>query len=173
MHADELSRPEDASEIFLAGFVFDHICRLPLAGGLSWGTPTLDCFAGNEAGQHHADVFYSKYHCPKAVAINAMYQPWAKDALRADDTPLLWIFPPFDLVPSVINKLLLERVDAILVLPKFHRFWQTLLSQLPCLAKYVATLASVHTVGFEVFGKPSPDGIAGHTFLCIHLGAFV
>ena len=105
MHADELSRQEDTSEIFLASFVFDQICRLPLAQGVSWGTPTLDCFAGNETGQHQVDIFYSNYHCPKAVAINAMYQPWAVDALRAGGTPLLWISPPFELVPTVINKL--------------------------------------------------------------------
>ncbi len=128
--------------------MLDQICRLPLARGLSWGTPTLDCFAGNEAGQHQVDLFYSNYRCPKVVAINAMYQPWAEDALRAGGTPLLWIFPPFDLVPSVINKLLLERVDAILVLPKFSRFWQTLLLQLPCLAKYEVPYRNrVYTIG--------------------------
>ena len=37
----------------------------------------------------------------------------------------------------------------------------------------VNTLASVHTISFKVFGKPSPDGIAGHAFLCIHMCAFV
>ena len=56
VHADRLSRQEDSSEIFLAKFVFDQICQLPLAHGQSWGRPTLDCFAGNEAGQHQVDV---------------------------------------------------------------------------------------------------------------------
>ncbi len=96
-----------------------------------------------------------------------MYQPWAEDALRAGDIPLLWIFPPFDLVPSVINKLLLERVDAILVLPKFQRFWQTLLLQLPCLAKYeVPYHNQVYTIG-----SMAPKNMRAHKPV-IHLVAY-
>ena len=135
LHADKLSRQEDSSEIFLAKFVFDQICQLPLANGQSWGKPTLDCFAGNEAGQHQVDVFYSKYHGPKAIAVNALYQPWAIDAKKSGHLPLLWVFPPFDLIPDVLNKVMSEQVDAILVLFKFSRFWQSMLLQLPCIAQ--------------------------------------
>ena len=148
VHADELSRLEDSSEIFLASFVFDQICRLPLAGEQVWGLPTLDCFAGNERGQHQVEEFYSKYHCPKALGINALYQPWATDALRGGDNPLLWVFPPFDLVADVLNRVMLKRVDAILVLPKFNRFWQAMLKQLPCIAHYASKYHDrVYTIG--------------------------
>ncbi len=126
----------DSSEIFLAQFAFDKICSLQLGHGQSWGVPTLDCFAGHAEGQHRVDRFYSKFYCPGAVAVSAMYQNWAVDACLLGRLPLLWVFPPFELVGQVIGKLLLEQTDAILIVPRFRRYWQVLLRSLPIIAQH-------------------------------------
>ena len=131
-----LSRMIDSSEIFLAQFAFDKICSLQLGHGRSWGVPTLDCFAGHAKGQHQVDRFYSKFYCPGAVAVSAMYQNWAVDACLLGRLPLLWVFPPFELVGQVIGKLLLEQTDAILIVPRFRRYWQVLLRSLPIIAQH-------------------------------------
>lgn len=57
--------------------------------------PTLDCFAGHSQGQHQVPRVCSKFYGPGAIAINAMYQPWAIDALVPGRVPLIGIFPPF------------------------------------------------------------------------------
>ena len=44
---------------------------------------------------------------------------------------MLWVFPPLPLIGAVINKLLSEQFDAILMLPKFKRYWVPMLQQLP------------------------------------------
>ena len=49
--ADELSRMEDSSEIFLTRKTFLHIV-FRRRGDASWGFPTLDVFAGAAMGQH-------------------------------------------------------------------------------------------------------------------------
>ena len=50
--------------------------------------------------------------------------------------PLLWVFPPFEIVGEVIGKLQPEQTDAILVVPKFRRYWQVLLQSLPIVAQH-------------------------------------
>ncbi len=65
-----------------------------------------------------------------------MYQDWATDALLPNRLPLLWVFPPFELVGEVIGKIQLEQTDAILVVPKFRRYWQVLLNSLPIVAQH-------------------------------------
>lgn len=134
--ADELSRVIDSSEIFLAPFAFEALCRLQSQFGQAWGVPTLDCFAGHSQGQHQVPRFYSKFYGPGAIAINAMYQNWARDAVVPGRVPLVWVFPPFELIGSVLGKLQVERVDAILVVPKFRRYWQALIWQLPIVAYF-------------------------------------
>jgi hypothetical protein len=57
----------------LAHFAFDKICSLQLWAAQSWGVPNLDCFAGHAEGQHQVGRFYSKFYCPEALAVNAMY----------------------------------------------------------------------------------------------------
>ena len=126
--ADMLSRVEDSSEIFLSHAAFQHVCLLR-TGGRIWGCPTLDVFAGGARGQHVLQRFYSLFYTPGAIGANAMYQCWQLDARRPGRAGLLWVFPPFPLIAAVINKLLVEQVDAILILPRLMRFWSALLSK--------------------------------------------
>ena len=50
---------------------------------------------------------------------------------------LMWIFAPFPLVDAVVNKLLLEQVDAILVLPMHLKLWVPMLQRLPIVDSHV------------------------------------
>ena len=79
-------------------------------------------YAGGSAGQHVMSRYYTLYYTPKALAVNTMYQSWHKDAVVAGKVSLLWVFSPAALVGAVISKLLLEQVNAIVVLPRFLRF---------------------------------------------------
>ena len=65
-----------------------------------------------------------------------MYQNWAVDACLFGMLPLLWVFPPFELVGQVIGELVLEQTDAILIVPRFRRYWQVLLYSLPIIAQH-------------------------------------
>lgn len=94
LHADMLSRCEDASEVFLSHAAFKRVCWLP-RGVARWGFPTLDVFAGAAAQQHQVSRYYTLHHTSSAVAVDAMYQPWRMHAQVAGKSALLWVFPPF------------------------------------------------------------------------------
>ncbi len=64
-------------------------------------------------------------------------QHWARDAQVPNAPSLLWLFPPFPLIGAVVNKLLLEQVDAILVLPMHLKFWVPMLQRLPIVDSHV------------------------------------
>lgn len=119
---------------------FTMVCRLKHNGKV-WGWPTLDVFAGAAKGQHHAERFYTLHYAPGCSGINGMHQQWARDAQPPRMRSLLWLFPPFALVGAVLNKLLHERVNAILILPKHMKYWVSMLSQLP--------IVSTHDMGFH------------------------
>jgi len=71
------------------------------------------------------------FHSPGALGANATYQNWQRDACRHGLPGMIWVFLPFPLLGAVINKLLSEQVDAILISPKFMRYWVAMLWQLP------------------------------------------
>ena len=61
---------------------------------------------------------------------------------------LLWVFPPFPLIGAVINKLLLEQVNAIVILPRFLRFWTAMLRKLPVFAVHEMVYSGrLYTIG--------------------------
>ncbi len=147
LHADTLSRVEDSSEIFLSKSAFRHICMLS-SKGVRWGFPTLDVFAGGAKDQHLVSKFYSLYFTPKALAASAMFQNWAKDACSHGRSGMLWVFPPFHLIGAVINKLLVEQTNAIVILPRFLRFWTAMLEQLPVFAIHeLSYYSKLYTIG--------------------------
>ena len=94
-------------------------------GGIRWGFPTLDVFAGHASQQHRVSRYYTQYHAPQALAVNAMYQCWKQDARLHGNPGMVWVGTP--LIGAVINKLLFEKVDAIFILPKFMRYWGAML----------------------------------------------
>lgn len=105
---------------------------MPLSEGQAWGVPTLDCFAGGEQGQRQVPALYSKYYCPHAVADRAMYQPWTQHASIGADGPLLWVFPPFELIPVVTHKFMLEQLMQFWCCLDSTSFWQPMLQSALC-----------------------------------------
>ncbi|DBA68129.1 TPA: hypothetical protein ACH3X2_013937 [Trebouxia sp. C0005] len=129
VYADELSRMEDTSELFITRRTFTSIiCRQ--VGGSVWGKPPLDCFAGGAVGQHKADKYYMPFHTIHSTGVDATVQVWAADAYVPGSHALLWVLPPFHFIGSVIN-ILTEHVDAIFILLRFIRHWTAMISSLP------------------------------------------
>ena len=69
-----------------------------------FGTPLIDLFASHT--NHQLPRYMSLYHDPYAAAINAFYQPWDE---------YVYIFPPFNLIPRVLKKLLDDKTEKALV----------------------------------------------------------
>ncbi len=77
-----------------------------------------------------------------------MFQNWAKDACSHGRSGMLWVFPPFHLIGAVINKLLAEQTNAIVILPRFLRFWTAMLKQLPVFAVHeLSYYDKLYTIG--------------------------
>ena len=70
---------------------------------------------------------YTLFHTTRALAAGAMCQNWKVDARRHGLPGFLWVFPPFPLIGMVITRLLVERVNAVLMVPRFMRFWVAML----------------------------------------------
>ena len=97
------------------------------SGGVGWGFPTLDAFAGHASQQHVVS---------------------RQDARLQGKPGMVWVFPPFPLIGAVINKLPSDKVDAILVVPKFMQYWAAMLRQLPINAvQELSYHASLYTIG--------------------------
>ena len=149
-YADELSRIPDSSEMFLRRNQFVLVCKLRYKGRL-WGWPTLDVFAGAVKGQHQVGRFYTLHYAPGCLAVNAMHQHWSYDAQVGNAPSLVWLFPPFSLIGAALNKLAIERVDAILILPKHMKYWVSMLSQLPIIdSRDLGFHKGLYTVGSKV-----------------------
>lgn len=152
-HADELSRLPDSSEFYMRHSQFVKVCRL-MHDGDNWGWPTLDVLAGAAKGQHHASRFYTLHYAPGCYAINGMHQHWALDAKVNGSPGLLWLFPPFPLIGAVLSKLLIEQVNAILIVPKQLKFWVSMLSKLPIASSYdIGYHKGLYTLGSKVPAK--------------------
>ena len=121
--ADSLSRIVDASDFALNNTIFERLCK-------RWGFPTAVVFAGQSRRFHKHKKFYTAYFTPDTLGVNAMLQDWTR--LQDSRGRLqLWVFPPFSLVGQVVQKLLLHRTDAILLLPAWVCYWTPMLSSLP------------------------------------------
>jgi len=90
-----------------------------------WGLPPLDAFAKAAVGQHKT----ANFGCPGSAGIIAMHCDWSDDT-AVHGRSLSWVFPPFRSVGAVIDKLLHERVNAILIVIYLLRYWTAMLQQL-------------------------------------------
>ena len=132
----------------LLTFVIDDALLAARTRGQCVFGQTLDVFAGGAKDQHHVSRFYSQYFTPAALAASAMFQNWAKDACSHGRSGMLWVFPPFRLIGAVINKLLAEQTNAIVILPRFLRFWTAMLKQLPVFAVHeLSYYDKLYTIG--------------------------
>ena len=83
---------------------------------------------------------------------NAMYQSWQHGAKRPGRAAL-WVFPPFPSIAAVINELLLEQVNAVLILLRFMLFWYAMLQRLSVHVVASLKFITVQTVHHWVWGS--------------------
>ena len=112
--ADFLSRMKDKqSEWSLPIQVFQILQDL-------WGPFPVDCFATQF--NTHLQQFYSWWKDPKALAWDAMTQPWPNNS---------YLFPPFILLGWILKRIQLEKLRVILITPHWEgAAWWPVIMQL-------------------------------------------
>ena len=103
--ADTLSRKFNRNlEWSLNKEVFESIC-------LRFGTPKIDAFASRHNRQ--VELYYSRFPEPETLAVDAFSVKWVE---------FLYIFPPFNLIPRILRKIVEDRTDkVVMVIP----VWET------------------------------------------------
>ena len=80
------------------------------------GQPTVDLFASR--GNHKVTTLYSFYPDPLASEVDAFSFDWSQD--------IIYAFPPFSLIPRVLQKIKNEKTEGILIVPIFvNQSWFT------------------------------------------------
>lgn len=104
--ADQLSRARQIipTEWTLRQAVVESIKQV-------WETPHLDLFATKL--NHRLPLYMSPVQDPEAVAVDALSQDWTRMVAYA--------FPPFALIPQVLNKIELEQCIIYLIAPCWPR----------------------------------------------------
>jgi hypothetical protein len=115
-HADRLSRWVDSSDWRLHPIIFAKVAKV-------FGRPSVDCFASALNAQ-----------TPRFWSLLAEPGSEAQDFFRQNLTHerLLWINPPFALIPRILAKIKAERAVALLTTPLWEGrpWWPTLLAML-------------------------------------------
>ena len=102
--ADQLSRADQVihTEWTMSAEVLEDLWRM-------WPRPQVDAFA--TCLNHRLPMYFSPVPDPRAVAVDALAQPW--------DGPSLYLFPPTPLLPRVLRKLQrLPHAQVVLIFPK-------------------------------------------------------
>ena len=99
--ADEASRKfQDETEWELNKDIFDKIC-------MKFGTPTIDLFASRL--NHKVPTYCSWHPDPDAVFIDALLMNWGGH--------FVYGFPPFSIIPLMLQKFVQDQAEGILVVP--------------------------------------------------------
>lgn len=87
-----------------------------------WGMPEIDMFASRL--NHKVQQYVAWKPDPGAIAIDAFTIDWSK-------YQLIYCFPPFSLIGKVLQKIQLDKVTAILIVPQWTtQFWYPRLFQM-------------------------------------------
>lgn len=98
--ADALSREDrDMSDFMLNTRIFKYICQ-------SFFYPNIDLFASNHTKQ--CTKFYSWFPCPGSSGCDAFTIKW---------NDMFYAFPPFCLLPKVLQKIIVDNVSGIVIAP--------------------------------------------------------
>ena len=98
----------------------------------------MDVFS--QADMKKATRWFSLYNAPGSAGTDGFYQRWINlDGSKA----FCWINGPFHLMGRIIAKLKEEKVDGVLVCPKWPKGWRAQLSRLPII-KTVAIKPLTH-----------------------------
>jgi len=122
--ADAWSKYTDSSQVMLQQDVFDqYIARnseVTEAGGLA-----VDVFADNLTCRMRP--FWAEHWSPGVDRVDAWAQDWSEYQAQAAGK-LLYINPPWNQLGRVLQRLMADRVDAVVVYPSWNRPWQALWS---------------------------------------------
>lgn len=88
------------TEWSLSEYAFNKICRV-------FGLPEIDLFASNT--NHKCPVYVSWLPDPNSAAIDAFTLSW--------ENTFFYIFPPFNMLLRVIQKIIHDRAEGIVVVP--------------------------------------------------------
>ena len=112
--ADKLSRHIDHDDWSIKSQIFEQYNQ-------SWGPYTIDRFASHYNTQ--CARFNSVVWCPGTEAIDAFSLTWTRDNN--------WLVPPPSLICRTINKLILDKAKATLIIPEWKSapFWPLIHSQ--------------------------------------------
>ena len=99
-HADSLSKAVDYDDWETTPEFYTFL-------NSRWGPFTLDCFADNQ--NKKVPRFYSRYHCPYSLGVNAFYSNWEGENV--------YLVPPIYLIPDTIRHIEYCRVPGVLVVP--------------------------------------------------------
>lgn len=133
--ADYPSRHHDVDSVRISRHTFERI-------SLRWGPFWMDLFASstNAVCPHYFARPPNEGEEPDegAAALGALQQPWA--GLRR-----CWIFPPADLIPDVLLKLLADKPEGVIILPHRpdSRWW-------PLYQRLSGTTTPLHRSDFKV-----------------------
>jgi hypothetical protein len=108
--------------------------RLPEGG--NWGFPSGDCFAGSVDKFHQVSRYFTKFPSAEGLGPDALALPWSLLDPR-EGTPLLWVFPPREILRAVVGKIAQERKNCILVVPNMPASWKVWMQHLPIKAERV------------------------------------
>lgn len=113
-YADHLSKLQDPTDWCFSRTFAHTLIFEPLST-----TPDIDCLASHSA--HVCNTYFSELFDGHCCAVDGLRQPWDQwpSTVRATRAkPLCWVFPPPSLALVATRKVLTDRADAILVLPR-------------------------------------------------------
>ena len=123
--ADELSKMVDETEWMLHPEVYAELrWRLQKR----WGCPTIDVFASSYTTKEGA--YYSQYLDDHTKGVDAFDQPWAHEK-GTGRRHLAFINPPFAQMGRVLAKVRRERVDCLIIIPRWPKPWAGLMVSMP------------------------------------------
>ena len=99
-YADFLSKETDYNDWETSPKFFDFLNQ-------KWGPFTIDCFADDSNTK--VLRFYSRYHCPKTLGVNAFHYNWSGENV--------FLVPPIHLIPITIRQIQLCRCNGVLLVP--------------------------------------------------------
>ena len=123
MRADAHTRMIDNTAWGLKQLAFQQVLK---ELGVSAEVLQLDVFS--QADMAKAPRWFSLYNAPGSAGVDGFLQRWTNpDGSRA----FCWINGPFHLMGRILAKLREERVDGILICPRWPKPWRAQLQHLP------------------------------------------
>jgi hypothetical protein len=78
-------------------------------------------------------AFFSQYACVGSLG-SPMMHPWDK-VPGTEQQMVAWVQPPYSMIGRVLRKMIVFRLDGLLIVPVWPRGWRALLHELPVVAR--------------------------------------